>query len=112
MELVSCFALRLPPSPRRVAPPEPLLLPVPVPVLCDPHVYTQPHTQLRCVTNLTQAVVHLSTMVGVVVTTYDSLELLQPPIINTVLPARWSTVAPTMITITGERCVCCAEHVQ
>ena len=66
----------------------------------------QPHIQLLCVTRLARGTVRLVTAAGSATPAqYDSVELLQPPIVSSVSPVEWDPSQPTTVVITGERWV-------
>jgi hypothetical protein len=65
--------------------------------------FPQPHTQLLCVTEVAGGVVTITTGAGAASAQYSAAQLLQPPLISSVVPSVWSTTEVTRITITGDR---------
>ncbi len=75
----------------------------PVPTLGS---LVQAHRQLLCVTTLSNGTLTLGTAAGSATADYSSIALLVPPIVRGVEPPVWSSIVPTVVTITGERCCC------
>jgi hypothetical protein len=66
----------------------------------------QAHTQVLCTTRAPKGVLVVTTAAGASTPVeYDSAVLLQPPVVDSLTPSRWSTTQHTEVTIVGLRWV-------